>query len=296
MSTFVSPLLVAQAFGVSESSLKRWCDRGLIRSQRTAGGHRRLAVRDVVSYSRSSGQQLVRPELLGLPSTRKGGADALSAEMSHLRESLTQGNAEKCLETVVGLYARGHRVSEICDLVIAPACREIGHRWECGEIEVYQERRACELCLQTLVEVARLIPPAKGRAPVAIGGSAGGDPYSLPTRMVELVLREQGWKSQSLGSSLPLETLLAAVNDLQPDLLWISVSYISNREQFLANYRALFDQVKDRVAVVVGGQALDESMRRQMEYAAYCDNLLHLENFADILKNSLRPGGRKAAR
>jgi methanogenic corrinoid protein MtbC1 len=114
--------------------------------------------------------------------------------------------------------------------------------------------------------------------------------------MVELVLREQGWKSQSLGSSLPLQTLLAAVNDLQPDLLWISVSYISNREQFLANYRALFDQVKDRVAVVVGGKALDESMRRQMEYAAYCDNLQHLENFAEILKNSLRPRGRKPAR
>ena len=238
----------------------------------------------------------MRPELLGLPSTRKGSADALSKEMSHLRESLTQGNTEKCFETVVGLYARGHRISEICDLVIAPACREIGHQWECGEIEVYHERRACELCLQALAEVSRLVPPANGRVPVAIGGSPGGDPYSLPTRMVELVLREQGWKSQSLGSSLPLETMLAAVKDLQPDLLWISVSHVSNRELFLENYRALFDRVKDRVAVVVGGQALDESLRRQMEYAAYCDNLQHLENFAEILKKSLRPRGRKAER
>ncbi|WP_428305070.1 cobalamin B12-binding domain-containing protein [Lacipirellula sp.] len=213
-----------------------------------------------------------------------------------MRESLTQGNTEKCFETVVGLYARGHRVSEICDLVIAPACREIGHQWECGEIEVYQERRACELCLQTLAEVSRLVPPAKGRAPIAIGGSPAGDPYGLPTRMVELVLREQGWRSQSLGSSLPLETLLAAVNDLQPQLLWISVSHLSSKELFLANYRAMFEQVKDRVAVVVGGQALDESLRRQMEYAAYCDNLQHLENFAEILKNSSRPRRRKAAR
>jgi MerR family transcriptional regulator, light-induced transcriptional regulator len=296
VSNFVSPVQVAQAFGVSESSLKRWCDRGLIRSQRTAGGHRRLAVEDVISYARSSGQRLLRPELLGLPSMRKGSTDALSEEASHLRESLTQGNVEKCCETVLGLYARGHRVSEICDFVIAPACREIGHQWECGEIEVYQERRACELCLQTLNEVSRLVPPASGRAPLAIGGSSEGDPYSLPTRMVELVLREQGWKSQSLGSSLPLETLLAAVNDVKPDLLWISVSFVANREQFLANYRAFYGQVKDRVAVVVGGQALDESLRRQMEYAAHCDNLQHLENFAEILKGSLRPKKRKAAR
>jgi methanogenic corrinoid protein MtbC1 len=296
VSNFVSPLVVAQAFGVSESSLKRWCDRGLIPSQRTAGGHRRLAVQDVVSYSRASGQQLARPELLGLPVANRRSADSLSKEMGRLKESLTQGNAEKCCETLVGLYARGYRVSEICDLVIAPACREIGHQWKCGEIQVYQERRACELCLQMLAEVSRLVPPIKGRAPIAIGGSPEGDPYCLPTRMVELVLREQGWKSQSLGSSLPLETLLVAVNDLQPDLLWISVSHLSDRERFLADYRTLFDQVKDRVAVVVGGQALDESLRRQMEYAAYCDNLQHLENFVKILKNSLRPRRRKFAR
>jgi methanogenic corrinoid protein MtbC1 len=295
VSNFISPLQVAQAFGVSESSLKRWCDRGLIRSHRTAGGHRRLAVQDVVSYSRSSGLKLVRPELLGLPSTRRS-ANIPSEEIRSLRESLTQGNADKCSEIVIGLYARGYRASEICDLVIAPACREIGYDWECGEIEVYQERRACELCLQTLAEVSRLVPPAKGRLPVAIGGSPEGDLYGLPTRMVELVLREQGWKSQSLGFSLPLETLLAAVDDLQPDLLWISVSHLSNREVFLASYRALYTKVRDRVAVVVGGRALDESLRRQMEYAAYCDNLQHLESFSEILKNSLRPKSRKVSR
>lgn len=295
MPNFISPLQVAQAFGVSESSLKRWCDRGLIRSQRTAGGHRRLAVQDVVSYSRSSGQKLVRPELLGLPPARSNAA-APSQEVRNLREALTQGNADKCFDAVNGLYARGYRVSEICDLVIAPACREIGHQWECGEIEIYQERRASELCLQTLTEVSRLVSPAKGRLPVAIGGSPEGDPYGLPTRMVELVLREQGWNSQSLGSSLPLKTLLAAVNDLKPDLLWISASHLSSREVFLANYRAMYEKVKDRVAVVVGGRALDETLRRQMEYSAYCDNLQHLESFTKILKNSLRLTIRTASR
>ena len=34
------------------------------------------------------------------------------------------------------------------------------------------------------------------------------------------------------------------------------------------------------VAFVVGGRALTESIRQQMKFAAYCDNMQHLESFA----------------
>ena len=47
MKTTISPRQVARAIGVGESTLKRWCDRGLIPMLKTAGGHRRLAVSDV---------------------------------------------------------------------------------------------------------------------------------------------------------------------------------------------------------------------------------------------------------
>jgi methanogenic corrinoid protein MtbC1 len=232
--------------------------------------------------------------MLGLPVKSSDRSDALKHALANISAELTRGDAKKCLEIVAGLYAGGHRVSEICDLVIAPACYAIGQQWECGEVEIYQERRACELCLQLLAELSRLVQPPTSLAPLAIGGTPTGDPYSLPTRMVELVFRERGWRAQSLGSSLPFQTLSAAVDDLQPDVLWISVSHLENREQFLTEYRAFFRRVKDRVAVVVGGQALDETLRRQIEYAAHCDNLQHLESFAAALKKSVRPKKRKA--
>ena len=40
------------------------------------------------------------------------------------------------------------------------------------------------------------------------------------------------------------------------------------------------------VAFVVGGRALTEPIRQQMKYAAYCDNLQHLEAFAQTLLGS----------
>lgn len=63
----LTPNQVANAFGVSEASVKRWCDKGLMPTYRTAGGHRRLPVAGVVDFLRKRGLELVNPEVLGLP-------------------------------------------------------------------------------------------------------------------------------------------------------------------------------------------------------------------------------------
>ena len=63
----LSPKDLADAIGVSESSLKRWTDAGRIRASRTDGGHRRIALEDAVRFIREAGVPVVRPELLGMP-------------------------------------------------------------------------------------------------------------------------------------------------------------------------------------------------------------------------------------
>ena len=70
----LSPKQVARALGVSESSLKRWCDKGLIPTERTAGGHRRLPLAGVLDFLvRSDAVQVVEwPEFVAdwLPTPR----------------------------------------------------------------------------------------------------------------------------------------------------------------------------------------------------------------------------------
>ena len=67
MSQFFSPKEVALAIGVSESSLKRWVDKGLIPAEKTGGGHRRLQLDAVLRYIRDEGKGLANPEIIGLP-------------------------------------------------------------------------------------------------------------------------------------------------------------------------------------------------------------------------------------
>jgi methanogenic corrinoid protein MtbC1 len=100
------------------------------------------------------------------------------------------------------------------------------------------------------------------------------------TTMAELVLREAGWNANSLGDNLPFATLAAAIEENRPRLFWISASHIDNEGTFLNGYQELYDSFGLNVAFVVGGRALVPEIRQKMKYAAYCDNLQHLEAFA----------------
>jgi MerR family transcriptional regulator, light-induced transcriptional regulator len=280
----VTPKQVAQAIGVSESSLKRWCDRGLLATVRTAGGHRRMAVETVIQFLRTSGQPIVRPELLGLPSTTGQGHTVVERARDQMTDALVAGDDEQCRRIVFDLYLAQHSAGEICDQVLAGAFHEIGDRWECGELAVYRERRGCEIALRALYELRSAIPAPHPTKPLAIGGTLVHDPYKLATTMVEVALREAGWRAESYGTLLPAKTLCEAVHDTRPRLVWLSVSAIDSPTEFLADCSRLYDTAAQHgVALAVGGRALDESMRHQMRYSAFCDTLGHLVTFVDTL-------------
>lgn len=282
MKELVSPKQVARAIGVSESSLKRWCDRGLIPAVRTAGGHRKLPISGVISFLKSSGHPLVEPEVIGLPPASGRGERTLGRSMGRLRDALIAGDEAVCRQVLMDLYLADNRISAICDEVISPAFEAIGELWDCGDVEVYQERRSCEICLRILHELRTALPPVPGDAPIAIGGTLEGDFYVLSTTVAEMVLRESGWQAASLGSSLPVKTLQAAMADNRPRLFYLSVSYIADPEIFVDAADALYETAGDNnSAFVVGGRALSDSVRKQMRYSAYCDTMQHLEAFAE---------------
>lgn len=286
MKKLVTPKQVAQAINVSESSLKRWCDRGLLTTVRTAGGHRRLALDDVVRFLRESGHPVVRPELLGLPSTVGQGATVVARARDQVRDALLAGDEDQCRRIVFDLYLSGQSAGEICDRVLAAAFHDIGDRWQCGEILVYRERRGCEIALKALYDLRQAISTPPADAPVAIGGTLEHDPYRLPTTMIEIALREAGWRATSYGTLLPAATLGEAVRENRPRLLWVSVSAIESVPLFLEEYARLFETAAELgTAVAVGGRGLTQEIRQQMTYSAYCDTLRHLVAFIATLSH-----------
>ncbi len=290
MNELVTPKQVGRALGVSESSVKRWCDKGDIPTQYTSGGHRRIALADVLALVRDGKHHLVAPEALGLPATSGQSVRVIERGREKLTEALLAGRESRCRQVVIDLYLAEHSVSTICDEVVAESFRTIGERWSCGQAEVYQERRGCEIALRILHELQTLLPPVKEDSLLAMGGAASGDQYSLGTKMAEVVLRSAHWNSVSLGDNLPFGTLEAAIADNGPKLFWLSCSHIMDQQSFLAGYSALYERFGTDVAFVVGGNALTSELRRKMKFSAYCENMQQLEGFAQTIRSAIETG------
>lgn len=283
MRKTASPKQVARAIGVSESTLKRWCDNNLIPMTKTAGGHRRIEVEAVIQFLRESGRQIIEPELLGLPVTAGKTEWTLSRATDRIVSSLVSGEEAVVRQIMFDLLLADHSVTAIFDDVMAPAMHRIGDQWNCGDVAVYQERRACEICLRYLREL-RPSSTLANDAPTAIGATVESDIYTLPIAMSEIVLRSVGWNATSLGTNLPFETLIDATNTAQPRLLWLSISYISDEPAFVAGINQLFEAAHETgSALAIGGQAVSESLRQQIQYTTFCESFRDLEMFARSL-------------
>lgn len=286
MSQYFSPKDVAKAIGVSESSLKRWVDKGLIKASKTAGGHRRLQLDAVLEYLRKTSRSLENPTVLQLPEGCGGRDVTVEDSRQSFLTMLRDGDESAATRAILDAYLSNVSLSEICDLIIAPVFHEIGDLWECGQAEVYEERRACEICLRVVHELRRAVGAGHRNGPIAMGGTLDGDPYLLATSLIELVLSNNGWAATSLGNMLPFETIRTAILTERPALFWVSVTAIRDIDRFVTDFNMLFDLAESQgTALTVGGQALSAEVRQRLRYTNFSDNFQQLESFCRKLKS-----------
>lgn len=291
MKELVTPKQVAKAIGMSESSLKRWCDRGLIPTVRTAGGHRRIPINGVLGFIKARGFSIVDPEELGLPPATGQGERTLGKARDSLIAAYVDNKTSSAIRVVVDLFLANHSSADILDQVIQPAMVSLGDKWACGDLEVYEERRSVEMTSRVLYELRRLMPSAPPDAPLALGATLDGDPYTLASRMAEITVRDAGFRSVALGNGLPFETLYHAIENESPTLFWVSVSAVRDEDEFVTGMREMYQTCERRqTRFAVGGVALDDRIRKQLQYHSFCDTMSHLASYAA----SLVPSGKSS--
>jgi MerR family transcriptional regulator, light-induced transcriptional regulator len=286
-----TPKQIALALRVSESSVKRWCDRGDIRTDRTVGGHRRIPLGFLLEFLESTNRRIVDPMAIGL---EKSGAERIrpalrkplaSELIMQFEKSLLDGDESKCRRIFSSWYSNNDGFASLADDLICPVFRAIGRGWQEGTVDMYQERRGCEITVRLILELRRLVAEPDGTAPLAMGGTPSGDRYQLPTLATETVFREQGWRTANLGADIPFSSLLSAARKHMPKLFWVSVSYVADEDQFLSEYAHFASRLPKGIILLVGGRALTDGLRPKMVYSAHCDGMRQLAVLARTLKN-----------
>ena len=259
MKAVVSPKELAQAIGVSESSLKRWADEGRINVARTAGGHRRIPIAEAIRFIRGTQALLVHPEILGLSEVAGVQTDrsATETETDRLYAYLSNGQAREARDMIMSLYLRGESVAAICDGPIRGAMARIGELWQHDDAGVFLEHRATDICVQA-VQQLRTSLDVPHEAPVALGGAPSGDAYILPSLAAATALSAEGFQTINLGPETPLSTLITAAKDRAARLVWLSISVVPQMPDWskrVSAFAAELDSIGARLAI--GGQGHD---------------------------------------
>ncbi|MDX2088882.1 MAG: excisionase family DNA-binding protein [Kofleriaceae bacterium] len=247
----LSPRELAQALGVSESSLKRWVDAGKIAATRTDGGHRKIALTEAIRYVRENGAPVANPELLDMPEVAAANEREAHGHDQLLRH-LEAGDAFAARGFLMSRFLRGASVAELCDGPVREAMHALGELWAHDERGVFIEHRGTDVCLQALAYLRATFeePPD---APIAVGATPEDDPYLLPSFMCAMIVASVGFRAVNLGPDTPLSALQAAVEEQQPKLVWISASahLAPARARAIAHWLA---SLPSSIISVVGGR------------------------------------------
>lgn len=265
MKTIVTPRQLAEAIGVSESSVKRWVDDGQIGATRTSGGHRRIPLQEAARYIRENGCEVVRPDRLGLPelggaAEREGDGDGETAGGA-LFELLRAGAAAEARGWILSRYLEGSSVAQIVDGPLVRAMERVGELWLSSPSGIYWEHRATEIAFQAIGRLRPLLPPREG-APAAVGAAPSGDPYRLASLAAAAVLEGEGLPATNLGPETPISTVALAAEDLDARLVWLSVSVAVDAERLGREIERLAARLAERRALLVVGGA--ESHRLEL--------------------------------
>src|SRR5918993_266932 len=272
----------ARLLGVSEASIKRWADGGLLPSEKTAGGHRRFRPEDVAAFrrGRGGGDANERAAATSAPATSQPRRVAARARFVGDAELLAEatfgalldGSAEKASALLTDAHASGRGLAALFDEVLCPSMRRVGDLWHEGELTVAQEHVATRGALSE----------AEPSAPLAVCCGAEEDFHELPVNCSELVLREGGWAVLNLGANTPFYALAEAVARRGPRLVAVAATVLADLDRAVREFKDLrAAAARAGAAVVLGGAGFaDAAVRRRLPADLHADSFTELSKLA----------------
>jgi MerR family transcriptional regulator, light-induced transcriptional regulator len=264
---------LSRRVGVSVELLRAWERRyGLLAPARTRGGFRLYGEEDVdrVLSMRAyleRGMAAAEAARLVVANGHDTGSDAtlLGEALTTLGatlESFDETGAQVALDRLFAAFT----VDVVLDEAVLPYLRELGERWERGEVSIAQEHFATNLVRARLVALARGWD--RGGGPRALLACIEGELHDLPLLAFGLMLRSHGWRICYLGATTPLASIAETARAIEPAVIVVS-----------GTVTGAFDEVPTRglrdigrlASLYVAGAAADETLARRTG-AGYLDD------------------------
>ena len=202
--------------------------------------------------------------------------------MEQLRELVTQGRARETVDRVKQLLEQGANPETIMKEALIPAMDKVGDLFQQGTYYV-PEMLVAARAMQQGLEILR--PRLVEQGVEAIGkvviGTVRGDLHDIGKKLVVMALEGAGLEVIDLGSDVPPDTFVRAVEEYKPQVVGLSALLTTTMLAMKDTIKALEDAgLRDHVKVMIGGASISQGFADEIRADFYAPDSTAGRNFS----------------
>jgi DNA-binding transcriptional MerR regulator len=227
----------ARLTGVSPDLLRAWERRyGVVEPVRTPGGTRRYSTADLerlrlVKAAVDAGHrigQVARWELYELRSRVTASQAPKTSKLDAILQALEKLDGAEA-QRLLSLQLSALGPAPFARDLVLPLIREIGERWAEGRIGIASEHLATGV-LRSMLGASLLHGATSLRGPRIVFGTPPGERHELGLQTAAITALSAGANPIYLGTELPVEDLLAAVESADAAVLALGLVSLSDAQ------------------------------------------------------------------
>ncbi|MFH0777231.1 MAG: corrinoid protein, partial [Candidatus Eisenbacteria bacterium] len=198
-----------------------------------------------------------------------------------LRLSLLGGERDDAVTAARTLLDGGTTVVELIEETLVPAMREVGERFERGELflpHIVLAAEAAQAVFGALPLDQREAVSSRGKVVIA---TVEGDVHDIGKNLVAMMLRTRGYEVVDLGKSVPGSKVIERAQELNADIVALSALLTTTMVRMKDVVRMLGER-RMRSVVLVGGAPVSEDFARRIG-AEFAPNAVEAVKKADEL-------------
>jgi methanogenic corrinoid protein MtbC1 len=170
--------------------------------------------------------------------------------------ALLRSKTHEAAKIISDAAASGIPLVEIYEDILEETMHEVGELWHKNQITVDKEHYCTSTTQMVLSQFYSVIFSQERRNLTVLACCVGSELHEMGGRMVSDLFEYHGWDSLYLGAAVPQASILAAVQEHNPDLIALSVTmphYLVDCRDLVYSLHENFPKIK----IAVGGRAFE---------------------------------------
>lgn len=205
--------------------------------------------------------------------------------IEHIYSQIVDGHLKDTIENIQQAIEADIPIEKIVNEGMIEAMREVGDLFEKGEYYVPEMLVSARAMQQGMNYLKPYLATSdiKSLGKVVIG-TVKGDLHDIGKNLVSVMLEGAGFTIINLGTDIPPERFVEAVNSEKPEILALSALLTTTMPSFQAVIQALDDAgIRDQVKVLVGGAPVTEMYAQQIGADGFAPDASRAVRIAKLL-------------